>query len=359
MKVLIYVGMVILTFYLGTMYPWKEGVWLLSAEIVFPFLCMGMSWISSRNVQVHIESYKDTAERGEEIPVRFSIVNSGKIPSVVKVRISYRSSSRTEKENWKEKFYLPSGKKEDRQVYIKAKYCGKLLVTVQKLWVYDCWGFFFVRKRQKERYEIMVMPKPYPVNLLVSNRTKWFPIDGESYAKDRSGDDTAEIYEVREYRAGDRMQKVHWKLSAKEDELYIKEFSYPLGAAVVILLEGGNEGEVMEQFMEMIVSISTALLRMECPHYIAWQKKEEKQVRRMLIVEEEEFHAFLLELLRFERESLEKNMEEYYRYAYKSDTYSTLLRVGTDLTIQINREEPMQMKGKDPETFFETVEMIV
>lgn len=359
MKVLIYVGMVILTIYLGTMYPWKEGAWLLSAEIVFPFLCMGMAWVSARHVQAQIKSYKDTVERGEEIPIRFFVTNRGKIPSVVKIQVSYRYLSGDLKESWKETLYLPSGRTEDRQAPLQAKYCGKLLITVQKLCIYDCWGFFSLRKRQKESHEIVVMPKPYPVNILLSNRTKWFPIDGESYAQDRSGDDTAEIYEVREYRAGDRMQKVHWKLSAKEDELYIKEFSYPLGAAVVVLLEGGNTGEAMEQFMEMTVSISTALLRLECPHYIAWQKKEEKQVRRMLIVEEEDFHAFLLELLQFERGSLEKNMEEYYRYAYKSDAYSTMLRIDTDLTIQINREEPMQIKEQKPEIFFETVEMII
>lgn len=359
MKVLIYVGMVILTIYLGTMYPWQEGAWLLSAELVFPFLCMGMAWFSARCVRVQIKSCKDTVERGEEIPIRFFVTNRGKIPSVAKIQVSYRYLAGDLKESRKETLYLPSGKSEDRQVSMQAKYCGKLLVTVQKLCIYDCWGFFSIRKRPKESYEIMVMPKPYPINLLISNRTKWFPIDGESYAKDRSGDDTAEIYEVREYRAGDRMQKVHWKLSAKEDELYIKEFSYPLGAAVVVLLEGGSAGESMEQFMEMTVSISTALLRLECPHYIAWQKKEEKQVRRMLIVEEEDFHVFLLELLRFERESLEKNMEEYYRYAYKSDTYSTMLKIRTDLTIQKNQEEPMRMKEQNPETFFETVEMII
>ena len=53
-------------------------------------------------------------------------------------------------------------------------------------------------------------------------------MDGESYEKDRKGEDASEIYDVREYRAGDRMQKVHWKLSAREDTIYIKEFSYPL-----------------------------------------------------------------------------------------------------------------------------------
>lgn len=359
MKVLIYVGMVILTIYLGIMYRWPEGAWLLSGEIVFPFLCLGMAWSSGRKVRVRIESHKDTVERGEEIPVRLSIVNEGKFPAIVKIKISHRYIFGNEKKNYEETIYVPPHKSEGRNLCINAEYCGKLMIATRKLRLYDWWGFTSVHKKCKESCEITVMPKPYPVNLVVSNRTKWFPIDGESYAKDRGGDDTAEIYEVREYRFGDRMQKVHWKLSAKEDELYIKEFSYPLGAAVILLLEGRNEREEMENFTEVVVSVSAALLRVECPHYIVWQKKQEKQIRRVLIREEEDFHEFLMELLQFDRNSLEVNTEEYYRHAYKSDTYSTLLRISTDLTIRINKEESMHIESQNLEEFFETVEIVV
>lgn len=155
------------------------------------------------------------------------------------------------------------------------------------------------------------------------------------------------------------MQKVHWKLSAKEENLYIKEFSYPLGAAVILMLEEGTREESMEQFMEAVVSVSTALIQGECPHYIIWQKKDTKMLRRMLIRGEEDFHRFLTELLQFEKGCLEKNTEEYYRHEYRSDTYSTLVKIRTDLTLQVNQEESMDMKHPGPEQFFEQAEIVV
>lgn len=358
MKILLYIGMMVLTIYLGIMYRWQESIWLLSGEIVFPFLCMGLAWLAGRNIAVKTEQHADTAERGEEIPIQIRVVNNGWIPALLELRVSVQSLSGIRKMK-KQRIQVLPHKREMLSLHQSAEVCGKLQIGIADFKVFDCLGFLSVRRNCKERTEIMVMPKPYPMNLVVSNRTKWFPIEGESYAEDRSGDDTAEIYEVREYRAGDRLQKVHWKLSAKEQELYIKEFSYPLGAAVVILLEGGVGRESMEAFLEMVVSFSTALLRLECPHYMAWQGRMNGQVQRMLIRKEEDFHAFLLKLLQFEEKSLEENVEEYYRYAYKSDTYSTLLHIATDLTVRVNQEEVMRVKQEELETFFETVEIVV
>lgn len=33
-----------------------------------------------------------------------------------------------------------------------------------------------------------------------------------------------EVSEIREYRPGDRMHNIHWKLSAKRDEIMVYEF---------------------------------------------------------------------------------------------------------------------------------------
>lgn len=261
MKKLIYVVFMIATIYLGIMYKWEESIWLLSAEIVFPFLCLGMAWIAARQMEWSITLQKDTVEQGEGIPLKVRSWNKGRIPSVLQIICSYRYISGSERKSVRTNVYVPAKKREQVEMNIPAKYCGKIRVSVSSVRIFDCWGLFSIGKKNKKDYEITIMPKPFPVNMVVSNRTRWFPVDGESYAQDRGGDDTAEIYEVREYRAGDRMQKVHWKLSAKEDDLYIKEFGYPLGAAVILMLEEGAKEERMEQFMEAVVSVSTALLQ--------------------------------------------------------------------------------------------------
>ena len=48
------------------------------------------------------------------------------------------------------------------------------------------------------------------------------------------GDDPSEIYQVREYRERDSLKDIHWKLSAREEELMVKERGFPLGCVVLI-----------------------------------------------------------------------------------------------------------------------------
>ena len=64
------------------------------------------------------------------------------------------------------------------------------------------------------------------------------------------------------------------EIKRQRNTLYIKEFSYPLGATVVLLMEEDTKGSrVGNLFMEAVVSLSAALLERECAHYVVWKKK--------------------------------------------------------------------------------------
>ena len=63
------------------------------------------------------------------------------------------------------------------------------------------------------------------------------------YSDEESGDDPSQIFEIRDYRPGDKMQKIHWKLSAKSDSLIVKEYSEPVGFAIVIFVNLFSPGK--------------------------------------------------------------------------------------------------------------------
>lgn len=363
MKKGLYPAVILVTGYLNMMYKWPAGDGVLAAELVFPIICMVIVCLVKRRICAEIVLQKDVAEQKEVLPVQIRVKNTSFFPATVKMVLRYRYLADKTVKKTCYRVYVAGGGQVVRDSSLIAEYCGKLEIGIRKIKVYDCWGFFSLSRKCKETQSIVVMPKPYPVNLTVSNTTKWFPIDGESYARDRSGDDSAEIYEVREYRAGDRLQKVHWKLSAKEDTLYIKEFSYPLGAAVALLMEGAGVGEHRKiagnQFVEAVISISMALVEKECAHYVVWRLRREQMINRRLIRDEEDFYRFLSELLELDPDSLDPDVEEYYRYEYKNETYSTRIKISTGLMLKINKQECMDIQGQGIETFFETVELVV
>ena len=54
--------------------------------------------------------------------------------------------------------------------------------------------------------------------------------DADVYDDFRPGNDSSEIFDVREFRDGDKIQSIHWKLSAKMQELVVREDSQPLSS---------------------------------------------------------------------------------------------------------------------------------
>ncbi len=54
---------------------------------------------------------------------------------------------------------------------------------------------------------------------------------------DQSGNISSDIKEIREYHPGDRLQRIHWKLSAKLDDLFVKEMANTSTLSFVLLPE--------------------------------------------------------------------------------------------------------------------------
>ncbi len=86
--------------------------------------------------------------------------------------------------------------------------CGVVYVRAEYLNVYDCLGLTHFRMKTGAAGIFVVRPEEVDVG--VSNILKW---NGDEFAG------------VRKYREGDMMSSIHWKLSGKWDELYVREYA--------------------------------------------------------------------------------------------------------------------------------------
>ena len=62
-------------------------------------------------------------------------------------------------------------------------------------------------------------------------KDKWYnetSADSDRFSTYKKGDDPSEIFDIREYADGDKIQRIHWKLSSKTGDLMVKEGSLPL-----------------------------------------------------------------------------------------------------------------------------------
>lgn len=90
--------------------------------------------------------------------------------------------------------------------------------------------------------------RTFNISVIPQLENKKYSIFAESFL-DTENDDISvtkgslnqELKEIREYRPGDRLQNIHWKLSSKLDELMVKEFQESASRILCILPELSKE----------------------------------------------------------------------------------------------------------------------
>ncbi len=172
--------------------------------------------------------------------------------------------------------------------------CGAIRMRVKKVCLMDMPGLFSIRISVPEgQCTFLISPEMYFMEKNPAIANPNVESDNELYSDKKPGDDPTEIFGIREYRPGDKKSRVHWKLTAKLDEMIIKELGLPLDCSVCIPVDvctKGKKGEsdIYEGVLETALSLSATLLDAGQLHYIAWLDWENKGVRRVRIEHEED-----------------------------------------------------------------------
>jgi len=178
---------------------------------------------------------KDRISQGRATNLLMQADSSGIQPPIkYKIRIS--------KPNTGDYWYLQSGDS------LPTGHCGALIVQPYHAYVYDYLGLFRMKIRNTSSQIIRIMPQPAEMPLPHAlarylSRT-WRPKHGCGYA---------EIYEIRPYRPGDQLNLVHWKLSAKTEDLLLREPMEPDQGLVRLTMDlNGTAVELDRKFGRLL-----------------------------------------------------------------------------------------------------------
>jgi uncharacterized protein (DUF58 family) len=208
------------------------------------------------------------------------------------------------------------------QNQICPKHAGNYIFEVEKIRIYDMTGLFHINRKINRSAHLQILPELIGVEVRVSERTRNFYGEAETYDDFRPGDDASETFEIRSFRAGDRMQSVHWKLSAKSEELLVRENSQPLACAVVLFLDRGQKrysAGTAECFLSVAANLVFSLVGVSCPHYVAWYSGSRGEIVRIRVDDEESYYLFLNFYLEDSRGKAPMDLRELYKEKYRYD----------------------------------------
>lgn len=230
---------------------------------------------------------------------------------------------------------MPKGKAE-LHFNLQSEYCGECVCFIEEIRVYDLFAIFSGKRNLAGRYKdkaeekkkmeshfskeekgsILVFPKTEKIEMSFSERDA-YDMESFRYSNEKKGDDPSETFAIREYRMGDSMGRIHWKLTGKLDQIMVKESSFPIFNSMMLLLETGYEEgkrpdkEAMHAAVEVCVSLGEMLCRRNMPFELGYYDYKKNLFYSQRVEDIEELWSLVPGLLRAGRR--EANQSAYYQ----------------------------------------------
>lgn len=152
------------------------------------------------------------------------------------------------------------------EIPLPLEHCGKLEISLTDVKLFDFLGLFHASKKHRFLTVVYIYPKKaaWQTPVLLGN-----PVEEAGTAMDLHGNDIGDTFDVHAYRPGDSLHRVHWKLSAKMDELMVREFSSYHICTTAIFFEFYGTHADCEAILSNVYNFSCYLLEQGSMHDIA------------------------------------------------------------------------------------------
>lgn len=149
---------------------------------------------------------------------------------------------------------------EQERLSLRGEHCGTVVVRVERAWVTDMLGLIALRVQVQTHTRVTVLPDSFAAQAYVPPHAPE-DTDRENYRPDRPGPDASEPFQLRPYRLGDDVRRIHWKLSSKLDETVVRDGSEPVARRLLLFWDktAMPSGVAMDTLAEALVSVARAV----------------------------------------------------------------------------------------------------
>ena len=214
-------------------------------------------------IRITAEMEDQTVYRGDHTTLVLGVSHSGWIP-IAPVILELPSMSGGECRRIRLKDH--PGHVQSLRMPIDATHVGIYTSGIQTCIIEDLLGLFQRVIRPDETvYSLTVLPRTFDVD-----PAAMAPGDPGSELMARANEDLSAPSDIRAYQPGDKMKKIHWKLSIRKRELIVRKFEEPLMQEVLILMDcsrppfRGNpqaEADIRDALLETAASVFSAQMK--------------------------------------------------------------------------------------------------
>lgn len=252
------------------------------------YLCLGMRRFE---VRLHIE--QSDFKRNEEVKVQLYTRTRSFIP-LARVQGSLRINNVFTKQSTREQTAFTSERGlSEITLTLEPKSCGYYELCMDSFRLHDLLGIVRFSKKCKAETSFYVLPNPVSYAFEIPSMTK---SQDEEYDPYRAGNDPGETFDVHTYQPGDSLHKIHWKLSAKLDDIMVRDFSMPASRFLTIAYELYGSMEDAQKILEHVYGFSSTLLAQGHSHTMKRYVGQEV-ISQVSIQSSQELLAYLKKML--------------------------------------------------------------
>lgn len=178
------------------------------------------------------------------------------------------------------------------RIALDTQCAGILQCSAKGSRVCDYLGLFALPVRGSYTRELLVLPRPLPPDPLPD-----LAVFAAGRRRPKPGGGFSEEHELREYRAGDPLRDIHWKLSAKTDRMILREAQEPVRERILLTFDLLETVDGMNQVLSRLMWLSQWLTRHEAHHEICWLNPLSNRMETAIIRENEDLTTFLRQIL--------------------------------------------------------------
>ena len=272
---ILYAAFVVIAGIFVIMYVDSLSLLLFIVTLALPLFLLLLLVLARLLTRITVEAPEPLATKGQSVSVKINLKNLSFVAlPTIRATFTYCGAFSSEEEKAEISFPLHALTNQTSSFDIKSDHVGVVKVKLNSIYMYDYFRLFRFKYKVNQSYEITFLPEILPVSMDIRPNTL-LGVDSDVFSKSKKGDDPSEVFSIRDYIGGDKLNRIHWKLSSKQDNLMVKDYSLPINNSISIIPElASQNGEDLlndiDAVLETVFNLSNFLCEAEIIHHICW-----------------------------------------------------------------------------------------
>jgi uncharacterized protein (DUF58 family) len=257
-----YIGFAAISLVLALLFGGVVPYYIFYLTISVLILSILYTVLIGRGIGFFIKTQRHIFTCGEDIVCDIKIMNAVSLP-IPYIQVHSAAEAYSHKA-YKGSFFSMSAS-EDNWETVRLRFPARGIYPLGRITV-TVWDLFRI-VRYLETLDtgltVKVYPRLYPVRTLFPGASD---IYRDTYASHGKNENQYTMQDIRSYRDGDSLKRVHWKVSAKRGELFVKSYEKVTGTETALFIDmhenNYNYGaEAEERIVDTALSIIQSMIK--------------------------------------------------------------------------------------------------